>query len=153
MEYELGSAMPNKQSIDWIRRVYRENGELPSSRLALMALHRKLDLTCQAFEELADVARRDTGHGIPLHPDASEPSPDFPGGMVTVAESGIQSFDRNGVYAEVADAIQTYLADRYRVLWPLCPLHGTGLHAVVHEGHAVWWCNTGDHEGRALRTL
>ncbi|MGK5683781.1 hypothetical protein [Actinoplanes sp. URMC 104] len=24
--------------------------------------------------------------------------------------------------------------------WPVCPTHGLGVHARVHEGVAVWWC-------------
>ncbi|MER0450075.1 hypothetical protein ABR738_36975 [Streptomyces sp. Edi4] len=67
-----------------------------------------------------------------------------------MAESAIQSFDAAGVRAEVADAIQTYLADRYGRLWPLCPEHDNGLHAVAQEGEALWWCRAKNHPGSRI---
>ncbi|MEU6892376.1 hypothetical protein ABZ934_11380 [Streptomyces sp. NPDC046557] len=136
---------PEGRSIDWIRDLYREHGELPASRFALLAFDRKARTTSGALKCVADAAGTATRLDIPTTPEFLPPSADLPMGNVAVAGSAIQSFDRQGVWAEVADAVQTYVADRHVTVWPLCRTHGLGLHAVVRGGEAIWWCNGWGH--------
>ncbi|MFF3214176.1 hypothetical protein ACFYYB_26315 [Streptomyces sp. NPDC002886] len=145
VEGELGFQVTQGPPADWIRDVYRDHGELPADRFAQIAFERKLRLVLDAFPAVAASAERDTGLRVELRPDATHPSPDFPAGTVMVAELAIQSFEPAGVRAEVADAVQTYLADRYGRLWPLCQEHDRGLHAVTYENEALWWCRAQDH--------
>jgi hypothetical protein len=59
--------------------------------------------------------------------------------------------DSEEFVAQVADVIWDGLVDiDPAALWPVCRSHDFGLHAQVHDGHAVWWCNgAGGHsEGR-----
>lgn len=142
---ELGWQIAETRPAGWIRTAYREHGELPAARFALIAFERKLRCVLDALPPVAAAAERDTGLRVDIRADSTPPSPDFPMGMVTVAESAVQSFDPLGARAEVADAVQTNLADRYGRLWPLCPEHDSGLHAITHEGEAVWWCRAQDH--------
>jgi hypothetical protein len=151
VQTELGWQIVQARPAAWIRTAYREHGELPAARFALIAFERKLRCVEDAFPPVAATAERETGLCVDIRPDFTPPSPDFPVGTVTVAESSVQSFDLPGVHAEVADAIQTYLADRYSHLWPLCPEHAGGLHAVTHEGQAVWWCRTQNRPAARIR--
>ncbi|MEV6734217.1 hypothetical protein [Streptomyces sp. NPDC051364] len=145
VEGELGWEVVQSGRVDWIRDVYHEHGDLPAHRFARIAFERKARSVLDVLLPLTGSIERETDLRIDTRPEFIHPSTDFPGGIVTVAGSAIQSFDPVGVLAEVADAIQTYLADRYGRLWPLCPEHGTGLHAITHEGEALWWCKAKDH--------
>ncbi|MCY0933913.1 hypothetical protein [Streptomyces sp. H34-S4] len=147
---ELGWEIAQSGPVDWIRDVYHEHGELPSDQFARIAFERKARSVLDALPPLTAVAEQDTNLHIDVRPEFIHPSTDSPGGIVTVAESAIQSFDPAGVRAEVADAVQTYLADRYGRLWPLCPEHDRGLHAVAHEGEALWWCTAKDHRSSRI---
>ncbi|MBT2470819.1 hypothetical protein J7E97_23865 [Streptomyces sp. ISL-66] len=147
VEGELGLQVAEGPPADWVRDVYRDHGELPADRFARIAFERKLRAVLDAFPAVAASAELDTGLRVAIRPDATRPSTDFPAGMVMLAELVVQSFDPAGVRAEVADAVQTYLADRYGRLWPLCPEHERGLHAVTHEGEALWWCRAENHPG------
>ncbi|MET9468000.1 hypothetical protein ABZY44_24970 [Streptomyces sp. NPDC006544] len=147
VECELGLQVAEGPPADWIRDVYRDHGELPADRFAQIAFERKLRFVLEAFPEVAAASARDTGLRVDIRPDVTHPSTDFPAGIVIVAELAIQSFDPAGVRAEVADAVQTYLADRYGRLWPLCQEHDRGMHAVTYESEALWWCRAQDHPG------
>ena len=39
----------------------------------------------------------------------------------------------------MADSLQESVAEAWQV-WPLCPVHERGLHAMTYEKQAVWWC-------------
>ncbi|MFF8268697.1 hypothetical protein ACF059_15030 [Streptomyces sp. NPDC016562] len=147
VECGLGLQVTEGPPPAWVRDVFRDHGELPSERFAHIAFERKLRSVQDAFPAVAASAERETGLRVDIQPDATQPSADFPAGIVMVAELAIQSFDPPGIRAEVADAVQTYLADRYGRLWPLCPEHDRGLHAVTYEGEALWWCRAHDHPG------
>jgi len=134
-------------SADWIRRVYREHGELPAERFGWLAFDHRCRAVTEALRRVAADARESTHHDLEILPEFTNPSPGFPAGAVAVEGAAIQSFDGPQVWAEVADAVQSYLADRHRTVWPLCPSHRVGLHALAHDGGAAWWCKVGDHPG------
>ena len=48
-----------------------------------------------------------------------------------------------GAVATVADLIQDDLMKRTWLVWPVCPEHQLGLHAVTREDAAVWRCAGG----------
>ncbi|MFJ2744662.1 hypothetical protein ACIO3O_33975 [Streptomyces sp. NPDC087440] len=48
--------------------------------------------------------------------------------------------DPTGAVAAVADHLQEGLMTLTRRVWPVCDRHGLGVHAVVRNGSAVWWC-------------
>jgi len=54
--------------------------------------------------------------------------------------------------AEVAEYIQDQIAQTLGS-WPHCARHGTGLHAEVVDGQAVWRCRFGDHSIAAIGAL
>jgi hypothetical protein len=48
-------------------------------------------------------------------------------------------WDPVALLVAMADSLQEGVAETWQV-WPLCPLHGLGLHAETHERQPVWWC-------------
>jgi hypothetical protein len=150
LDSEFPLPEPGGAAIEWIRRIYQENGEMPAFDFAVMAFERKSQVAWDAFVHVAESARKATGCDNSIGLEFIYPSSEYPIGNIAVGNSTIQSFDDQGVHAEVAEAIQEHLIDRYRVLWPLCSGHGVGMHAVTRDGEAVWWCNVGDHPGAGI---
>ncbi|WP_153814502.1 hypothetical protein [Streptomyces sp. SUK 48] len=129
----------------WIRAAFEANGEIPAKRFAVLAFERRLEDITRAFTQVSAAARADTGIDVPGDFCPEEPSADFPVGMLSFGGSAIWSAEPPEVYVEVAEALQTYLADRHRRVWPLCPAHRTGTHPGLSSDHPVWWCAPGDH--------
>lgn len=60
----------------------------------------------------------------------------------------------NEAVAEVADYLQAQLIERpVPGVWPVCAVHGFGLHAEMHEGVAVWRCHPGRHSVATIGVL
>ncbi|WP_405010885.1 hypothetical protein [Kitasatospora sp. NBC_01539] len=54
----------------------------------------------------------------------------------------------------VAGHVQESVMERDRAVWPLCPDHRLGLHAVQRDGAALWWCAFGPgHPAAAVGAL
>ncbi len=45
----------------------------------------------------------------------------------------------------IADAVQSLIASRDRVMWPVCQQHRVGQHPELRDGIAVWVCRAGNH--------
>lgn len=43
--------------------------------------------------------------------------------------------------AAIAGRVQCELMERTWKVWPLCAGHGLGVHSVVRNGVALWWCS------------
>jgi hypothetical protein len=64
----------------------------------------------------------------------------------TSATSGISASDCGDPVAALvaaADDAQDALMHTLWGAWPVCPAHEQGLHALEHDGTAVWWCGGG----------
>ncbi|CAM5344942.1 hypothetical protein GCM10010329_59230 [Streptomyces spiroverticillatus] len=48
--------------------------------------------------------------------------------------------DPTGAVAAVAEHLQEGLMTLTRRVWPVCDRHGLGVHPVVRNDAAVWWC-------------
>ncbi|GJF27918.1 hypothetical protein KNE206_06180 [Kitasatospora sp. NE20-6] len=60
----------------------------------------------------------------------------------------------SGAVAAVAAHVQESVTERDRTVWPLCPDHRLGLHAVQRDGAALWWCAAGPgHPAAAVGAL
>ena len=70
---------------------------------------------------------------------------------VTTANGGagwLPDVSDESLVAEIADLVQGEIScDQGSLLWPVCPTHDRGLHAVVQEALAVWWCSGGHSYG------
>ncbi|QLJ00726.1 hypothetical protein HZZ00_06805 [Streptomyces sp. NEAU-sy36] len=129
----------------WTREVFEANGELPAERFAWLAFDRRLRDIGEAFTRVSATARAHTGIDVPAHLHVEEPCEQFPVGGVSFDGSAIWSAEPPEVHVDVAEAVQTYLADRHRTVWPLCATHRTGTHPRVSDGRPVWWCHPGGH--------
>lgn len=131
-------------------RVERPSSARPLCRIAFE--RRRTDIT-EAFTRVAATVHTQTGVDLSAgNPDLAleHPSDEFPIGLVSFGGSPIWSADPPEMYVDIAEAVQSYLADRYRKVWPLCPRHHLGTHPRVAAGRSVWWCNGGAHESEPI---
>ncbi|MEV7990573.1 hypothetical protein AB0O67_01275 [Streptomyces sp. NPDC086077] len=98
----------------WVRQVFETNGGLPADAFAQMAFSRRLENIKEAFARVAGTARARTGIEVPLDFEIEEPSDEFPVGLASFAGSAIWAAEPPKVHVDVAEAVQTYLADRHR---------------------------------------
>ncbi|MDC2958131.1 hypothetical protein PO587_27155 [Streptomyces gilvifuscus] len=134
----------------WVRQMFEANSGLPADAFAQLAFGRRLKNIEEAFVRVAGTARARTGIEIPLDFEIEEPSDESPVGLASFAGSAIWAAEPPKVYVDAAEVVQTYLADRHRTAWPLCPDHRTGTHPKLVLGQAVWWCAAGAHESEAV---
>ncbi|WP_335972632.1 hypothetical protein [Streptomyces sp. CA2R106] len=81
----------------------------------------------------------------------------LPDGRVLSADGGLPPAlgdDFAQAVAAVAALLQEDVMERTWRVWPVCAADGVGLHPVVREGDAVWWCAAGGgHEAAVVGGL
>ena len=128
---------------EWLFSLFRDNGEMPTEHLAAHVMARRTRLAESAVAALArDILA--AGHPLPdIVIDAIDPLPEHRLGKISVEGTHIQSVDAQGVLAEAADGVQTYMAYPGWTVWPTCPAHGLGVHPSTTSGEAEWVCSAG----------
>ena len=58
---------------------------------------------------------------------------------------GLDALNPAEALVEVADAVFDLLADEDWQVPFVCPEHGFGLHPLLDDGRAVWWCRPPNH--------
>lgn len=112
-------------------------GEYPLWEEALALLNRDLAATLPELEPLQLVTLP------PWHPDLDEPNV-----YVAMADG---TWDGNRLFPEtageaalalenVADAAQETVVESLWQAWPVCSLHGLGMHPRDADGELSWWC-------------
>ncbi|WP_217545209.1 hypothetical protein [Streptomyces sp. GbtcB6] len=128
---------------EWLYSLFRDNGEMTTDHLAPHVTARR---TFLAESSVAVLIRdiRAAGHPAPdIVIDVMDPDSQFRLGKVAVEGTHIQSVDAQGVLAEAADGVQTYVAYPGWTVWPTCPAHGLGVHPSNTAGVAEWVCSAG----------
>ena len=57
----------------------------------------------------------------------------------------VESWTIEYALLEIGDTVQSEIIDRDWQVWPICEIHGIGLHLKEIDGQVVWWCNPGMH--------
>jgi hypothetical protein len=138
---------------EWLREVYRDNGAMTTGWLHRLIFERRRWLAGEMLAALRPDAEAELGSLPELRVSIlEEPSPVFPTGRVAVEDVAIRAVDPAGAAVEVADGVQTFVAQARQIIWPQCPVHGNGLHPSLHEGEPMWVCSRGPHPQRAIST-
>ncbi|BAJ27003.1 MULTISPECIES: hypothetical protein [Kitasatospora] len=130
----------------WLANVFDAHGEVPPAYLLDLLFERRGALARTALDLLRDAAERDLGIAPDLRVRADAHSDYEPSGEVEVHGEQIRAVGLPEALAAVAGAVQSFLAEAHRVVWPVCPEHRTGVHPALTAGTAVWHCTTGAHE-------
>jgi hypothetical protein len=135
---------------EWLFSLFCAHGEMTTEHLAPHVMARRTLLARSAVAALVRDVRA-AGHPPPdVVIDVMDPDTQFALGRISVEGTHIQSVDTEGVLAEAADGVQTYLATPGWTVWPTCPAHGLGVHPRITAGAAQWLCTAG-HVIRPIR--
>jgi hypothetical protein len=138
-------------ALGWLREVHRDDGEVTTPWLHRLIFERRRWLAEELLVHIRREAEAEVGPlpglGVGVH---QEPSPEFPSGLVVIEDVAIRAVDPAGAAVEVADGVQTVVAQSRHLIWPQCPVHGNGLHPELFAGEPQWVCGRGPHPQRAI---
>lgn len=130
----------------WLFEVYTDHGALPVGHLAPLVHARRLRLADAAAVALRSAYGPRGRQGGTIAPVVGEPPNEAaPMGRVQCGEQTVSALDPQGVAVEVADGFQCFVADALFRVWPVCPVHGNGVHPRLVAGVAVWVCPATGH--------
>ncbi|MFC3744554.1 hypothetical protein [Paractinoplanes deccanensis] len=138
--------LDNMQLQNWLQTVYRENGAATLEWVHKLMFEQRKRLAEDLVRELKPHAESDVGPLEDLSVLVPElPGTDFPSGIVTVGDVAIRGLDPAEAGLEVADGVQTFIADTRYAVWPLCPVHRLGLHPHMRDSRPSWVCSQKSH--------
>ncbi|MEV7594318.1 hypothetical protein AB0O42_29050 [Streptomyces sp. NPDC089922] len=146
LDAELDAEPHSADVHEFLWTEFTRNGAMPAPYFAPLLVERRRALAQRAVEALLENVRRDTGRALTVEVTSEAPSLLEPAGHVSVGGETIQGIDPSDVFVETAEGLQCLLADRDRLIWPMCPEHRVGAHAMRTEAGAVWMCSVTSHE-------
>ncbi|MFF6905921.1 hypothetical protein ACFY9Q_08280 [Streptomyces sp. NPDC012389] len=143
-------ALASRAALTFLWSAFAENGAMPPSHFApLLAAHRQAHAE-QAVTALLTQVQAETGRRFEAPVRHSPPTERDPEGTVHVGPEPVQGIAPSDIHTEAAEGLQCLLADRDRLIWPLCPDHRVALHATSTASGAVWVCSVGGHTVRGI---
>ncbi|MBM7774276.1 hypothetical protein JOD54_004480 [Actinokineospora baliensis] len=118
----------------WLEAVFDSHGSAPAWYVEELAGQRRRELVAELVPVVLDQAESALGH-----------RPEMIVAGNTVGHEQVWAVTREPALVAIADAVQSLIASRDRVVWPVCPRHLVGQHPELREGLAVWVCRAGDH--------
>ncbi|MFH8574629.1 hypothetical protein OHB11_02200 [Streptomyces zaomyceticus] len=141
LETDLGAP----DTLAFLRTAFARNGAMPTLYFAeFLGEHRRTHAE-RAVTALLGQVRRDTGRAFDIPVRYEWPAEREATGQVTVGHEPIHGIGAVGIAVEAAEGVQCHLADRDRLVWPLCPTHRTGTRATRTAAGAAWVCRAGAH--------
>ncbi|GIE59871.1 hypothetical protein BJY16_005743 [Actinoplanes octamycinicus] len=130
----------------WIASVYAGNGAMTMPWLERLIHERRRDLVVHALRRVKDRAEAELGSFDGPAVTTVAPSDEEPNGIVRCGYGDrITELTSDRVTVTVADRVQDWIARDRRVVWPVCPEHGRGLHAMLDDGTPSWICGHTHH--------
>ncbi|MFJ6699493.1 hypothetical protein ACIQM4_25950 [Streptomyces sp. NPDC091272] len=144
---DLEAELEKEEVRGFLRSAFESNGAMPPPYFVPLLMERRRALAQHTVDTLAATVRRQTGRQIPVPVPVrvNAPTPYEPTGEVRVGDEPVHGVDAPAIVVEAAEGFQCLLADRDRLIWPLCPDHGSGLHPSRTGPAAVWFCPAADH--------
>ncbi|MEK9518479.1 hypothetical protein MIU24_03535 [Streptomyces venezuelae] len=145
LDIEAEAACGSPGGLAFLRAAFADNGAAPAPFFApLVDEHRRIHAE-RVVAALLARARQDTGRALDV-PVRHEWS-DVPDGIgrVSVGHEIVNGLDPVDIAVSAAEGVQCHLAERERLVWPLCPDHRTGPHATRTPEGAAWVCSVTGH--------
>lgn len=145
LDLDLADHLGSPEVRGFLRGAYDRNGAMSAPYFApLLAAHRR-ELAERTVTALLARAREETGRAVDVPVFDEPPSDREPTGSLTVGHERIRGIDPVDIAVETAEGVQTYLADRHRAVWPLCPTHRVAPHPARTVTGGAWVCSVGAH--------
>lgn len=137
-------------ALGWFRTIYDDLGPIPSSRLRLLLEEAREQSSRKALEI---IKREVEFHKKKMIEGQVEEGPsssiDGRRGFYFLGRE-LASWTVDFSVIEIGEMVQDEIMERDWEAWPVCELHGMGLHLRVTTGQVVWWCQPGGHAVRAV---
>ncbi|MEU6156092.1 hypothetical protein ABZ816_39550 [Actinosynnema sp. NPDC047251] len=134
LEPVLGSEVHDPLVRPWLEEVFDRHGSAPAWYVEELAAQRRQELVAELVPLVLDQAEAALGH-----------RPEMPAEDNTVGHDQVWAVAREPALVSIADAVQSLIASRDSVVWPVCPQHRVGQHPELRDGIAVWVCQAGGH--------
>jgi hypothetical protein len=145
IDAEFEAHLDAPEALDLLWTTFTHNGAMPAARFApILGAHRREHAERTVTALLARV-RRDTGRVLDVPVFSEPPSAREPAGCLTVGHERVRGVDPVDITLEAAEGVQCFLADRDRLVWPLCPDHHTAPHPARTPAGASWVCYVTSH--------
>ncbi|WP_104480652.1 hypothetical protein V5P93_003896 [Actinokineospora auranticolor] len=112
LEAALGPEVHDPLVRPWLEEVFDSHGSAPAWYVEKLAAQRQQDLVAELVPAVLDQAEAELGH-----------RPEMPVDGDTVGHDQIWAVTRELALVSIADAIQSLIASRDRVIWPVSPFH------------------------------
>lgn len=147
LRYLLATDHP---ALGWFRGVFHNLGPVSAPRLRLLveeAVERSAGAALELMRREADFYRK-------RMPDAGieeRESTAVPGrrGFYFLGRE-LDSWTIELAILAIGDMVQEEIMEDGREAWPVCELHGFGLHLKMVQEEIVWWCGPGNHPDRVI---
>ncbi|MFE7756585.1 hypothetical protein [Streptomyces sp. NPDC057418] len=145
LDLELEAALGNDDVRGFLWSAFENNGAMPPAYFVPLLIERRRALAQHAVDSLAATVHQQTGRPVTVPVQVNAPTAYEPTGQVWVGDEPVHGIDAPAIAVEAAEGFQCLLADRDRLIWPLCPDHGSGLHPFRLGPAAMWFCSKADH--------
>ncbi|MEU3658013.1 hypothetical protein AB0E67_35810 [Streptomyces sp. NPDC032161] len=150
LDTDLADHLDSREVLDFLWATFTRNGAMPAARFApLLNTHRRV-IAERTVATLLTQVRQDTGRALDVPVFCEPPSRREPTGQLTVGHERVQGVDPIDISVETAEGVQCILADRDRLVWPLCPDHNIAPHPTRTPAGAAWLCSVTSHVVRSL---
>ncbi|MBQ0830226.1 hypothetical protein [Streptomyces tagetis] len=150
LDTDIAGRLGSPEVFAFLRTTFARNGAMPAAHFApLLSTHRRV-LAERTVTALLEQVRQDTGRVFVVPVFCEPPHGREPTGLLTIGNERVRGVDPIDISVETAEGVQCLLADRDRLLWPLCPDHGTAPHTTRTPAGATWLCSVTSHVVRPL---
>lgn len=150
LDGRIVDAVPEGRVLRWYRGVYSQNGAMPGSLLAELALETGRQVLPRALEIVKHDIPSTLSRQLNL---ALEEGPvdhfRLANGIFLLGNRLISTMTPDAVI-EIAEIAQEEVMGVLMQFWPSCPEHNAATFAALVEEVPVWWCRNGGH---ALREI
>lgn len=140
----------NNPELGWFRGVYASLGPISSAQLRLLAEEAREKSAKTAF----DIIKKEVEsyHRRMLDVSIEESPGEWVEGSRVFSLLGkeLRWLTVEPAIVDIGDTVQGEIMERDGEVWPVCKLHGFGLHLEMIAGRVVWWCRPRSH---AVRTV
>ena len=147
LDYLLATDGP---ALEWFRDVFCDAGPVSVSRLRLLSE----EATERSARDALGIMRREASFFHKRMPDRGieeRDSMEVPGkrGFYFLGRES-HAWTLQSAIIEIGEAVQDEIMERDQEAWPVCELHGSGLHLKRLQEKVVWWCRPGSHAYRVI---
>jgi hypothetical protein len=140
----------DRSDLGWFRQVYDELGPISPSRLGLLLEEARGKSSEMALEIMTGEVQfhHKTMFNAQIEERPSEWYQGRRGFYFLDRES--RSWTIEDAILDIGDTVQAEIAELDWEVWPVCELHGVGLHLQEIAGQVVWWCRPESHAVRVV---